>query len=405
MAVPTFSEILAKRSVFKNRDILSPHYVPDQLLFRERELEALMRSVAPALKGSKPRNVFLYGKSGSGKTACVKHVLNALEAEQTLAPQVRGVYLNCRVYDTRYKVLQKCITDFRPDFARTGHSFAVLYEKLLDWLEGESEGPAGKQLVVVLDEVDIVKDLDSLLYTLTRANDDLKKGNVSMLGVSNKVGLKERLDARSKSSLCEEELVFQPYDAPQLEGILQQRVPEAFEKEAVDDGAVNLAAAIAAGENGDARYALNLLLRAGELAEHKNRTKVSDKDVEEARRLADEDKAFDVIGTLPEHQQLVLFGLANLALDVDYKRLVEDSGDKYYFSGEVYERYCRSAKALVREPRTSRWYREYLHELETLGLITTIESGRGIRGHATLVRLGYEPQKVKRVIEKTLFKG
>jgi cell division control protein 6 len=250
----------------------------------------------------------------------------------------------------------------------------------------------------------MVKDLDNLLYTLTRANDDLKKGNVSLVGVSNKVNFKERLDARAKSSLCEEELVFQPYDAPQLGGILAQRVPLAFEAGALNESAVNLAAAIAAGENGDARYALNLLLRAGELTEQKNRERVTDREVEEARRLADEDKAFDVIGTLPEHQQLVLFGLANLAQDVSYKRLVEEGGDKYYFSGEVYERYCRAAKTLAKEPRTSRWYREYLHELETLGLITTIESGRGIRGHATLVRLGYEPAKVKRVLEKTLLK-
>jgi cell division control protein 6 len=126
--------------------------------------------------------------------------------------------------------------------------------------------------------------------------------------------------------------------------------------------------------------------------------------VEEARKLADEDKAFDVIGTLPEHLQLVLFALANLALDLDYKRLVEESGEKYYFSGEVYERYCRAARSMAKEPRTSRWYREYLHELETLGLVTTIESGRGIRGHATLVHLCYEPAKVRSALERTLLK-
>lgn len=402
MGMPTFSEILSKRSVFKNRDILSPHHVPNQLLYRERELESLMRGVAPALKGSKPRNIFLYGKSGCGKTASVKHVLKALDAENKAS--VQSVYMNCRVYDTRYKVLQKVISDFQPDFARTGHSFAVLYEKLLDWLEDGPEAPTGKQLLVVLDEVDVVKDLDNLLYTLTRANDDLKKGNVSVVGVSNKVNFKERLDARAKSSLCEQELVFQAYDAPQLKGILEQRVPHAFEDSAVDDGAVSLSAAIAAGENGDARYALNLLLRAGELAENKSKDKVTDREVEEARRLADEDKAFDVIGTLPEHLQLVLYSLANLATDIDYRRLVEEGGDKYYFSGEVYERYCRTSRSLAKEPRTSRWYREYLHELETLGLITTIESGRGIRGHATLVHLSYDPSKVKNVIEKTLLK-
>ncbi|MEW5955992.1 MAG: AAA family ATPase [Candidatus Micrarchaeota archaeon] len=399
--MPSFSELAAEQKVFRDKAVLSPHFVPSQLLYRDDEIRKVMQAVAPALHNSKARNLFVYGKTGSGKTCVAKHVLQKLEEEKNL--RARAVYLNCRIYDSRYKVLQKVISSFSPDSAKTGYSFALLYERFLDWIEGLGEdGADGKHVILVLDEVDVVKDLDNLIYTLTRANDDLKKGSVSVIGISNKVNFKQRLDVRSKSSLCEEEAVFQPYDANQLKGILSQRLPSAFNDGVVQPSALNLAAAIAAGDNGDARYALALLLRAGEVAEKKKLDHVSDKEVEDARKAADEDKAAEVVSSLPEHQKLVLYALAVVSEDVHYKKLVEEEGEKYYFSGEVYERYRAMAKKMGQEPRTSRWYREYLHELETLGLINSVESGKGVRGHATLLRLAYDAPKVKRILEKTL---
>ena len=98
----------------------------------------------------------------------------------------------------------------------------------------------------------------------------------------------------------------------------------------------------------------------------------------------------------------MLYSLAGLSEDVQYKRLVEDGGEKLYFSGEVYERYASLAKKMGHMPRTSRWYREYLNELEMLGLVNTVQSGKGVRGHTTLIKLAYAPAKVKKAVEKTL---
>ena len=65
---PSFSEILSKPTVFADRNVLSPHYVPETLPFREKEIQKIMEGVSPALKGERPRNMFLYGKTGTGKT-------------------------------------------------------------------------------------------------------------------------------------------------------------------------------------------------------------------------------------------------------------------------------------------------------------------------------------------------
>ena len=400
--MPSFDEILAGKGVFSDREVLSPHYLPESLLYREDEIRRIMVAVSPALQQRKAKNLFIYGKTGTGKTSSVKQVLEKIEERKE--DHVHVVYMNCRVYDSRYKILQRVITAFKPSFAKTGHSFTVLYEELLDWIEGpKNKDTTGKHVIVVLDEIDFIADLDNLIYTLTRANDDLGKGSVSVIGISNRVNFKNRLDPRSKSSLCEEEIVFQPYNAAQLQGILRNRCETAFEKGVVNDSAINLASAIAASENGDARYALSLMLRAGELVERRDAKTIVDAQVEEARKAADEDKAFEVIGALPEHQQLLLYALASLAQDVHYKKLVEDGGEKLYFSGEIYERYASLTKKAGKQPRTSRWYREYLSELEMLGLINTVQSGKGIRGHTTLVRLAYDADKIKKIIEKTVF--
>ncbi|HLD62847.1 MAG TPA: AAA family ATPase [Candidatus Norongarragalinales archaeon] len=390
-----FAEILEEgNSVFKDKGALSPHYVPESLLYRDEEIKKIMICLAPALKGQKAKNLFVYGKTGTGKTVSTKHVLDKLLQQGN--PRVFGLYMNCRVYDSRYKILQKTITEFHPDIAKTGYSFAVLYEKFLDWLEEN-----GKHVVLLLDEIDLVKDLDQMIYTLTRVNDDLREGSLTLVGVSNKVGFTKKLDTRTRSSLCEEELVFQSYNANQLSGILKQRAEKSFHDGIVDDSAINIAAAIAAADNGDARYALMLLVRAGELAERSKLQKITDKQVEESRKAAEEDKAFEIISSLPEHQQFVMYGLAKLGSDNKYKRLVEDGGDKLYFSGEVYEAYVECTRKFGREPRTSRWYREYLHELDMLGLISTVQSGKGIRGQTTLIRSSYEPARIKKSIEKT----
>ncbi len=396
MPEPSFEEILASQKLFRDKNALSPHFVPMEWNYRDAETKMLMTAVAPALRGQKPKNLFLYGKTGSGKSITTRRVLSKLEDQKN--DFVMTNYMNCKTYDSRYKVIQKVISEFDSEFAKTGHSFAVLYEKLLNYLETNK-----KQLIIVLDEIDVVKDLDTLIYTLTRANDELKSGNVSMIGISNKVNFKQKLETRSKSAICEQEIVFQPYNAEQLRGILSQRVPVAFYDAVVDASALGLAAAIAAGENGDARYALNLLLRGGERADAEKKDKVVDRDVENARKDADQDKAREVIESLPEHQQLVLYSLAVISEDLTYTRLMEDTkGERLYFSGEVFERYETMCKKMGKEPRSARWYREYLRELENLGLVVSTHSGKGVRGQATLLRLAYPAEKVKRAIEANL---
>lgn len=390
----SFSELFKESKVFANREILSPHYIPETLLFREKQLDLLVKYLTPSLRGERGRNLFIYGKTGTGKTSCVKHIVDKVKVIPNL--KVKVSYINCRVYNSRYRVLYKITSDHLPLFAKRGYGMIEIYERLINWIEED-----GKIMLVVLDEIDMVKDLNDLIYTLSRANSDIKSGGITIIGISNKISFKEELDPRSLSTLYENELVFPPYNSTELSSILKDRVEKGFKKGVVEPAAVNLAAAIAAKESGDARLALKIISKAGEIADENNIT-ITPKEVTEAAKFAEEDIAYELVNTLPEHQKLIIYALALLSIQGSkYKRLRED-GEMFIFSGDIYNKYADIANSMEKDHKSSRWYRKYIVDLEMQGLIAAYESGKGIRGHTKLIKLLYSPEKMRQTIEKTL---
>ncbi len=391
----SFEKFLGSDSIFKNISVLSPHYIPKTLYYREKQIEEIMAYVAPSLKNQKARNILIYGKTGTGKTCSIKKIMEEFEKVQSRA---RMHYLNCRIYNSKYRVLQKIVKEYCPELEKAGFGLPFIYEKLLETLR------QGAYIIVVLDEIDMIKDLDDLVYTLTRANDEVAAGGITIIGVSNKLSFKENLDPRSRSSLNEVEIVFPPYTSEQLQKILEQRVEEGFQPGVVRQSAINLAAAITAQESGDARYALKLLMRAGEIAEERKKNIMEDSDVEEARKRVELDLIAETVNTLPEMHRITLHAIAKLSIDKNrYYARLDGINDGFLMSGEVYGEYEGCCRQLRKKPRSLRWYKEYLNDLEMLGLVVTTPSSKGIRGQTTLIKLGHEPQAVYKITEMTLF--
>lgn len=392
-----FAELLKESKIFANRDALSPHYLPSNLLFRDKQISSIVKALTPSLKGERGRNLFIYGKTGTGKTSCVKFVMEKLR----VMPEIRAKisYINCRIYNSRYRVLSKIMSDHLPIYAKRGYGIVDLYERLINWIEED-----GKVLVVVIDEIDIVKDLDDLIYTLTRANSDIKAGGITIVGISNKISFKEELDPRSISTLYENEIVFPPYNSFELAAILKQRAEIGFKPGIIAQPMLGFIAAITAKESGDARLSLKILSKAGELAEEGDKAEITQKDVEAAAKTAEEEVAYDLISTLPEHQKLVIYAISILTMQGSRYRKLTDGEENYLFSGEVYDKYVAVSNSMSKGPKSSRWYRKYITDLEMQGLITTYESGKGMRGHTKLIKLMYSPQKIRATVEKELFK-
>ena len=395
-----FEKHLSKKSVFLQKDIISPHYLPKNLPFREKQIEIITQNLGAVVKNSKPNNFFIYGKTGTGKTSTVKHVVDQLnEFVKKRELLAYTCYINCRSHPSKYKVLLKSLRNFYPEKDFLGYSASFVYEKLLDFSREKKA-----HTILILDEIDKVKDVDELMYSLSRANDELIDGSITVIGISNNLTFKEKLDPRTKSSLCEREMVFEPYNATELNKILKERCEKAFRENAVKDSALSLAAAIAAQESGDARTAVMLLQRAGEIADMTEIDFVDDSLVEKAKVSVEEEIIISMISTLPQQQQLVLYAISQLSLQNPSFTKVSGEVEKgVLFSGEIFESYLKLAEKFDQRSITSRWYRQYINELEMYGLILVTNSGKGIKGQTRLIKLGFDANKIKSALEKQLF--
>ncbi len=387
-------------SVFLDREAISPHFIPENLPFRESQIQEIGETLSSVLQFKKASNLFLYGKTGTGKTSVTRHVLAQLSAFASGRNiPVKTQYINCRNNNRKYRVLSKIVEELMPEERFFGFSGGFVHDKLVEFVSKNK-----CQLVLALDEIDKVKDLDDLMYALTRANDELTDGSVTVVGISNNLFFRDRLDPRTKSSLVEKEMLFPPYNAEELRAILEDRVKRAFAPNAVEDSALSLAAAFAAKESGDARTAVMLLFRAGELADQKKLSRVTEDEVRRAKKKVEEEIITSMVSTLPRHQQILLFALSDLSLSKKPQAKITGAAppENVLFSGEVYEAYADAAKRLKETPVSGRWYREYISELEMFGLVSTTASGIGFRGNSRIIRLGFEPKKIHEQLEKEL---
>jgi len=55
---------------------LTDAYIPKRILFRDEQLSIIRKVVDDGLKYPKSDNLLITGRSGSGKTATIKHILN-----------------------------------------------------------------------------------------------------------------------------------------------------------------------------------------------------------------------------------------------------------------------------------------------------------------------------------------
>jgi cell division control protein 6 len=370
-----FEKFISNARIFKDREVLRHDYLPGRLPHREEQIRQLGEKVAPLLKGARSSNIFIYGKTGTGKTAVVKYVLSRLEykAKEFNAP-IRLCYINCRLAGSEYRAFASMCQTLGVQVPFTGLSVGEVFDRFKTGLD-----LSGVVFMVVLDEADaLIKTRgDGLLYELTRMNEVLKKSKVTLIGISNDLRLKELLDPRVLSSLSEEEMVFRPYDAGELRTILAERANVAFVENALSDAALGLCAALAAAEHGDARRALDLLRVAGEVAERKGAAVVTEDDVREAEKHIEHNRILEALNNLTLHSKLVTLSIYHLDKTTAHGAI----------TGEIYEVYDELSGELGVTPLTQRRLSTLINELDAMGLLNAKVVSMGRYGRTKKIRL------------------
>ena len=370
MGLDRFFEVfLKKESVFFEKKVLQSTYIPENILHREEQTKQVANILAPALRGDKPSNIFIYGKTGTGKTLTIKHTTQKLtEIAQRENIPLRVIYINCKLKrstDTEYRLIAQLARELGKSIPPTGLPTEEVYKAFFKALNRQKQN-----YILVLDEIDqlVNKTGDNALYNLTRINEEETKSQISIIGISNDIMFVDNLDPRVRSSLSEEEIVFPPYNAMQIQAILKQRVEAAFNKEVLEQGVVEKCAAYAARDHGDARRALELLRVAGEVADRKNSKKIAIADIDEAEEKIDRDRIIDIVTTQPKQYQLVLYAI--LALN--------PANNKNMFTGEVYDVYKSLCNKTNTSILTQRRVSDIISEFDMLGIVNAkvISKGR-----------------------------
>ncbi len=374
-----FNSITGK-NIFKNKSVLQTNYTPETIPHRDSQIEAVASILAPALRGERVSNLFVFGKTGTGKTLSVLHVSNELSRRVKAEGNdfLKVIYINCKlkkVADTEYRILAELVSHLGGSVPATGLPTDSVYNKFIELIDNK------KQLVlIVLDEIDqaVKKISDGFLYTLTRLNSELKNAQISLVGISNSLTFMDELDPRVRSSLGEEELVFPPYNALQLQDILRERSTETFHEGVLEEGVLAKCAAFAAREHGDARRALDLLRVAGELSEREGNNKVMLKHIDESNRKIERDKMLDVIESEPKQFQLVLFSIISLT---------ETGKEERFFTGDIYNNYQSLCERTKNEVLTQRRVSDIIAEFDMLGLINAQVISKGRQGRTREIKL------------------
>ena len=392
-------DIFETGEIFQDRKLVRVGHVPDidRVVGRDGEIEAMGSALAPAVRGGPPETTIIYGKTGTGKslvTRCVsreaKH--RADENGYTFA----YAYVDCSDYGTETQASRQMARELRDDLGdaveersipRKGIGAADYRDITWELLEAGSVDA----FVVVLDEIDKL-DGDALLRSLSRARESGKADAfIGAVCISNKIAYRERLSERVDSSLQDNELVFDPYDATQLEAILTRR-QDAFTDGVLDDGVISKTAALAAREHGDARKAIDMLYEAGRLAEKERADRVTEKHVDVALKRAEVNRFQKLVSGQTPHVKHILRALA---------LLTEQRDGEQFRTAEVYDTYEKITEQVDATPLSYDRVQRLLKEQAFLGVTESEHTGGGHgEGSYRVHRLLRSPEIVTKALDR-----
>lgn len=379
--------------IIRNKDVLRDDHLPKKLEERKDELDRYAEMLSPVINDWQPNNIFLYGRTGVGKTVATHSLLNELldDVRGYGALNVNVVELNCTGLTSSYQVAVGLVNEFRnPEHTmttvdvdrdplpETGHPQARIMSELRSDITD-----VGGTILIILDEIDHIGSEDDILYELPRArsNYDLD-AKLGIIGITNDLKFREKLDPRVKDTLCEEELHFPPYDANELRSILQRRAEQALHEGVYDGAVINLCAAYAARDRGSARQALDLLRKAADFAEvdakdsNGERVEILEEHVERAEQVLEQEQVMMGMRELTHHGKLVLLTVARLAA----------KGQTPERTKQIYQAYTEVAREQGADPLKRRAVHDHLADLTLYGILSqvNVSAGRGNKNHYDL---------------------
>jgi len=400
-----------ERDIFRNKEILEPSKIPDpgRIVGRKQEIEDVVHSLEDLIHNDSPESFQIYGKTGTGKSLVSQYVGRQItERAKEQGVRTAYFYVGCDDYSTYYRTarhLYKSVWTHLdnenqfPDFADTKKEEYELLPS--SGLGAERHMDEIKRLlneffdgaILIIDEIDLLEpsNINNMLQKLTRVlSDEDYNTHTSLIVISNRPSyFKEILNRRVKSSMSDVEFVFRPYEAGQIEEILNKR-RDAFQEGVLSDDMIKQTARHSAEENGDARKAIKLIRTAGMQARREDANQVTHDHLESAKTIVEADIIARLISRLTKQSHIVLYALTRLL----------ENGDEWHTTEEIRDRYEMVARDIGKEPRKYTRVVDYLNELAFLDITKTKKEGGPGEGVEKSHKLAHQIPVTKAAILK-----
>ena len=389
-----FERVKIGESVFRDKGVLSSSYRPDRVVGREAEVDYFARILMMGVKENYfPPMIQIFGRPGSGKTFVVQDVLERFTLHQ--GDSFRHYFVNlrgCRTVFSAGNAILRSLSGMRvPAVQGLSRVYSEIWSVIRN-LRGDMDRFF---LCLVLDEVDSVffdkhYEVSDFFYNFIRYQEFFKDDRVILFLIvitNNPRILEDNLDARVKSSMGNERVMFPSYSKGELVDILISRLSKGFKLDVVEDGVVDRCAELISSKSGDARSAIDLLRVSGEVANERG-GRVSLDCVEEALSRVEQEWGERLIGDLPVASAVILGFIAYL------------STKKTTFSmRELYESYSNMDIEGMSDRLSDRRVLDIVDELRVMGIINTWNVSRGRYGSKKEIQIAIDPRLVLNYLE------
>jgi orc1/cdc6 family replication initiation protein len=326
--------------IIKDLRVLTERFIPGRIVHREGQLHAVRDNLKPITESRKPRNSFLFGEPGTGKTCISLYVAEELKKHIP----VFSSYLNCWQYSSRFRILLKVLQDL--GLSLSVHRKGTPTDELLDMLANKTREKPG---LVILDEIDQLED-EKVLYDL------LEMGGICMIFIANSGTVFYSVDPRIRSRLSGmDNIEFPPYTTREIFDILKDRAEWGLVPNTIKNIQLER---IADFSGGDARTAIETLRVAAEGAENDDSERISDKHIEAGMKSVGDLSQNRAAEKLNSHQKLLY-------------NIIRKKGEI-----RPADLYCQYYSLCKKDPANERTVRKHLEKMARYGLIRSAGSGR-----------------------------
>ncbi len=249
----------------------SDNLSPIVIASREEKLKSVSDAIDSLVVSKKADNLFIYGKSGSGKSTYIQHLLSNMQNTGSVIP----VYINCHEHSTKMAIYHKITQQMDSSFSRRGFAGYEVFERIKELIHTEN-----KSILLILDDVEALPkdEAANIFYPIIEENGAMKS-SFGIIIISDSSRAFERLDPKIRSSFMFRIIEFESYTKEEIKQILQSVAKKALAENTYDEMVIDNISELAESSEGNARFAIWLLFNSAKNAEQRDADKIELGDV------------------------------------------------------------------------------------------------------------------------------